>query len=206
MNKNTFNKVNEIEKNLTNFLLELEKLYDIERSDYISLIFGEKVRFEEKQIDEIINFDKPLEIPFVILKSRCDTDTLDNKSGIITKINSTIHIPIEILYETIIDYNMNDDKILQSLKFTIRHNFGHVLHFRKDFIGKPYEDWVGFCKINKEIFDKFYFRIEHRFENEYRCNRIYNNFMHQYLERNANIMADISTKSIIDQFDLMHTK
>lgn len=42
------------------------------------------------------------------------------------------------MYFRIIQCNLDFDKVIESLKFSIRHEVGHIIHLRKTYIGTKY--------------------------------------------------------------------
>lgn len=139
--------------------------------------------------------------------SRCRTILsahYDEDDNIIKSIECGVYWSYEDLYRLLIECELDYYRAFESVKFTLRHEMGHILDYKNRFIGKNIEEWINHssgCEQAETLIPKL------------RKNASYMKRMRWYLmfnslpcERQANELVGITEQDIIDDFKRTHRK
>lgn len=128
---------------------------------------------------------------------------IDYNDAVIEDINAHIYMSYEQLYQLMIECRMNLDDLMKSMKFTIRHELGHILYYRNRFIGKTIREWNEHA-VEQDNGYKHAKKLRKNASFESRLNwYIYYNTELPY-EKAANDAVGITVQDIIDDYYRTH--
>lgn len=119
----------------------------------------------------------------------------DTDDCIVEEVNQIVYMSYQAFYEIIISCMMDYDSIISTMKFTLKHEIGHIL-YNRTFIGKPVREW--FSKIDQ--YPQNYppkLRKNASMENRLKWILEYNEIEE---EVNANTQVGITKEDIIEDF------
>lgn len=69
-----------------------------------------------------------------------DNLNIDSNDRIIKSVTSEVYISLQELYAILIDTELDFNKALKTMEFTLRHEIGHII-VKNKFVGKPMKEW-----------------------------------------------------------------
>lgn len=166
MNNPAFNKVGNLIKDSFQYWDDLLNEFGISKDDGLTqlTIYSAHDIIGDPEIEELYKGEVYCHVHGIMNTTiYCLGDAVDiedKNDVIVTGTLSKVYMCYQELFELIIDCNMDFDKALESMKYMLRHEFGHVLVYKKRFIGKEYgyylscleklkADYVSMPKLRK---------------------------------------------------------
>lgn len=123
----------------------------------------------------------------------------NKEDAIVTGTLNKVYMSFQELFELVIDCHMDYDKALESMKYLIRHEIGHILSYREMFVGKRYGESQ---KYNDELEAEYENVPKLRKNASLKSRKTYSlAYMHVTHERLANEAVGITDEDIIADFN-----
>ncbi len=122
---------------------------------------------------------------------------------IVEDVDAHVYMTYQSLYQLIIECRLDFDEIYESMKFTLRHEMGHILDHRQ-YIGRTCKEWNDKCDKNK-ILQK---QVPHLRRNASYKKRLewYLMYNQNPVEKVANDFVGITEEDIIADYKRTHYK
>lgn len=138
-------------------------------------------------------------LTFAMIYGDPESETFNTDDHIIEEIDQTVYMSQQAFYETIIACLMDSATIIDTMKFTIRHEIGHIL-YNRTFIGKTSKEWYD--KI--DAYDQDYHpKLRKNASMKTRLKWLLD-YMNNPEEKMANSMVGITEEELIEDFYRTH--
>lgn len=197
MDSKTIRKIDDLIERSFDFWYELREKYGL-GNDPISVTFY--------PIDAFADFKEEIQESLLTQKnSRCNSViSCTYSDGIISHVTGAVYWSYESLYRLLIECELDYDRTFESMKFTLRHEMGHILDYKKRFIGQNIQSWNKYNEdsvVQNKLMPTL--RRNAKYENRLRWYLIFNSLP---AEKNANNEVGITEQDIIDDFKRTHRK
>lgn len=140
-----------------------------------------------------------LDIPNYSMWTCMEGVPLDDSSDIIKEIIGEIYMAYEDLYLLIIELGMDRNKIMESMKFNLRHELGHVISYNNILRGKTLDDFEEIhMEYERDVSNMKRPRKNASFDSRFKWWLNYHTNIH--LEKLANDVVGITEQDLIDEF------
>ena len=186
--------VNGIYSDMIKYFYELCNEYNLNK-DWNRFILYDAI-YSNSDIDEIRKSNmRNKMLTYASVYGDPKSKNINTDDCIIIEIDQTIYMSYQAYYEIIIGCLMEYDSIVESLKFTLKHEIGHIL-CNRNYIGRPVKEWYE--KIDEYPLDyPPKFRKNASMENRLKWVLEYNKIPE---EAAANSMVGITEEDIIKDF------
>lgn len=197
MDNKTLSKINDLIEKSFSYWYDLRSKYGFEKIS-IPVTFYPFTHLVEIDWSTVINLYKGNSRCRTIITSHFD----DNNN--IESLSYHVYWSYEDLYRLLIECDLDYDKTFESIKFTLRHEMGHIIDYNSRFIGKNINDWnkyVSDCEEIEQVIPKL--RKNASYEKRMQWYLIYNSLP---CEKQANEAVGITQQDIIDDYKRTHRK
>lgn len=191
MDNNLLKKINGLIEKSFMYLSQLQTQYgftNIELSIYPWTYTNDDIKCQ-------INSNGPSAMMFTLITID-EVNVYDDGNKDIKKMVGHIYMPYEQLYQLLIECDLDYDKTFECMKFTIRHEVGHIIAANNKYVGKHPDEWNKHCNDGFDYSNFPKVRKNATFEN--RCKWFVKYNFEIPAEKEANEAVGITPEEIIE--------